>query len=424
MRIMVLTDCFPPLLGGGAAIIAQRLSLAMQKAGHEIFVFSICQKEEDAGEREVDGLRVFFLRDQYNPKWRGWLSLYNRKVLSVLEKHLADFRPDVVQAHNIHSYISYACLKLSKKYCRKVFLTAHDVDIFHQDKFFSYIDRNNLTIPSSFNYKLTIIERIKQIKQTKNPFRSLIIKYYLKNVNRIIPVSQALEQALKQNGITKLRVIHNGIEPGEAVVNARSLIKERFNIDLAKKIILIAGRFGGLKGGDLILKYVQEIKKSFSDFVFAIASDKYQYNENIFKQAKAMNLSEHLVFTGWLNYSELRILYSGCDVCFIPSVCFDSFPNDNLEAMSFKKPVVGTCFGGTPEAVVDGETGYVVNPFNILKVAEKIVELLNNSTKAEKMGEAGFRRVKEKFSLSEQINKYFTVFFEAAINKESNKKPQ
>ena len=57
-----------------------------------------------------------------------------------------------------------------------------------------------------------------------------------------------------------------------------------------------------------------------------------------------------------------------------PVICFDSFPRAVLEAMASGKPVVGTCYGGAPEIIEDGVTGYIVNPFDIKKMAEKVID--------------------------------------------------
>ncbi len=403
MRIIILSDLFPPRHTGGADIIAYRSAKALQEAGHEVMVISTCQGLKEAGWRQVDGLRVLFLYDNRDLRLSHRLGLRPRKILAALEKYLKILNPDVVQAHVIHVYFSYAVLKLCKKYCPKVFLTAHDVNIFHQGKFFSYIDKKNLSRPKSFNYKLTLEEKIRQWKNTFNPFRNLIIKHYLRSANKIFAVSEALKDALRQNGIDNVAVIYNGIEAGHVVINSRQLIREKFNIGEEVKIIFMANRFSGLKGGNLILAYIEEIKKSFDNFIVVVASKKSGYIDNILKQAETKNISRHLFFTGWLDRPDLDLLYSGCDICLVPSICFDSFPNNNLEAMAFKKPVVGTCFGGTPEAVVDHETGYIINPFNIKETAGKIIDLLSDENKSKKFGEAGYQRVKNNFSLTKQL---------------------
>ena len=78
--------------------------------------------------------------------------------------------------------------------------------------------------------------------------------------------------------------------------------------------------------------------------------------------------------------------------------------------MACKKPVIATCFGGSREAVIDGETGYIVNPFNIDKLADKIIYLLKNSEVARKFGEAGYERVKKEFSSEKMIGDYLNWY--------------
>jgi trehalose synthase len=67
---------------------------------------------------------------------------------------------------------------------------------------------------------------------------------------------------------------------------------------------------------------------------------------------------------------------------------------------------VEICFGGTPETVIDNQTGYIVNSFDIEKVADKIIELLKNPQKAEQFGETGYERIKENFVLAKQLNRW------------------
>lgn len=410
MKIMILSDFFPPFHGGGAELIAFRLAKKFQDKGNDILVFSTCQKKEEAGKRFVDGLEVLFLYSDYNLKWRGWRGVNNPKVLSELKKSINDFKPDIIHVHNVHSYISYAVLKLAKKYCQRVFLTVHDVDSFHQDKFSNYIDKNNLSIIEKFNYRLSIIEKLRQLKKTLNPFRNFLINRYSKSANKILAVSQALKDALNQNKITNVEVVYNGVDSGNIISNNKELAEKRFNISRESRVILMAGRFGSLKGGNLIIPYIKELRKISNDFIFVIASQKTNYVKTILNRAEKEGLSRYLLFTGWLKFEDLNLLYSRCDLCLVPSICFDSFPNNNLEAMSFKKPVIGTCFGGTPEAVIDNQTGYIINPLNISDTVSKIADLLFNQERAEQFGITGYNRVKNEFSLDGQVDQYLDYF--------------
>ena len=71
--------------------------------------------------------------------------------------------------------------------------------------------------------------------------------------------------------------------------------------------------------------------------------------------------------------------------------------------MAYGRPVVGTCFGGTREAVIDGQTGSIVNPNNIRKTAQAVADLLSDKNKARQFGAAGYQRWQENFTLERQV---------------------
>jgi glycosyltransferase involved in cell wall biosynthesis len=71
----------------------------------------------------------------------------------------------------------------------------------------------------------------------------------------------------------------------------------------------------------------------------------------------------------------------------------------NLEAMEHSKPVVATWFGGSPEVVVDGATGFVANPFDLEAFSEAIARLLADPDLRRHQGEAGRARLEAQFTI-------------------------
>jgi glycosyltransferase involved in cell wall biosynthesis len=69
-----------------------------------------------------------------------------------------------------------------------------------------------------------------------------------------------------------------------------------------------------------------------------------------------------------------------------------------LEAMSLGKPVIAACVGGTPEIIVNGVTGFLVAPDDLQGLELRLTQLLQNETLRGEMGEAGRKRVEEKYS--------------------------
>lgn len=89
---------------------------------------------------------------------------------------------------------------------------------------------------------------------------------------------------------------------------------------------------------------------------------------------------------------------------FVLSSLYEGFPVVVLEAMAAGIPVVATNVGGNREVVLDGKTGFVVEAGNSHELAGKIKDLLGNEKMRKNFGKAGFKRVKEKFSIDKTVD--------------------
>lgn len=396
MKVLFLTEEFPPIFNGGSAVVAYNLAKGLRNKGHDIFAITAVQDKSKQGEIKLDGLKVFRIYSNYHPRWQAYLSLYNPQTILRVKKIIQEIKPNIVHAHNIHLYLSYYCLKLAKKYAKAVFLTAHDAMLVHYGKVFPK-DGNAI-------YKISAWDQIKAARKRYNPFRNIIIRHYLKYVDKIFAVSNALKKLLEINGIKNVETIYNGINVEEWEISLEKVkkFKEKYKLQ-NKKIILFGGRLSGAKGGEVILKAMALAVKEISDIVLLVAGEKDWYAEKMIKLARELGISASIRFTGWLQREEMKYAFFVSDICVTPSIYLDPFNLLNIEAGAAKKPIVGTCFGGTSEIVIDGKTGYIVDPNNIELVAEKIIDLLRNPEKAKRFGEAGHRRAKECFSLDKQV---------------------
>lgn len=415
MKILILSDSYAT--GGGAAQIARLMAQGFKNRGHDVIVVTSTQNKINTpvirimGVNENNNIPVYYIYTDYNLFWRAYRGLYNPSAIKAVKKIIDDFKPDVVQAHNIHSYISYHALKIAKKSGAKVFLTAHDVQLFHYGKLIEFINPNDLSCPEKFNYKISAWKQIKRYGKTYNPLRNIIIHHYLKYVDKIISVSNTLAEALIQNGISNIAVIHNGIDIAvwQSDKNNADEFKKKYGLD-GKKIILFGGRLNETKGGREIILAMEKVVKEIPEARLLILGDIDNYAKNMIDSSIKAGISNKLIFTGWLSGDLLKSAFNACDIVTVPSICFDSFPTINLEAMACHKPVIATCFGGSHEAVLDGETGYIINPYDINNFASKIIYLLKNQFRASKMGENGYSRVKTEFNLDRMISDYLKFY--------------
>ncbi|MDH5386088.1 MAG: glycosyltransferase, partial [Candidatus Aminicenantes bacterium] len=86
------------------------------------------------------------------------------------------------------------------------------------------------------------------------------------------------------------------------------------------------------------------------------------------------------------------------------------------EAQWKETPVVASRVGGIPEQVIDGKTGFLVDPQDISGCAEKVVTLIKDKKLATKMGKEAKEFVKQKFLITRHLDDYLNLLIDALIS--------
>jgi glycosyltransferase involved in cell wall biosynthesis len=323
--------------------------------------------------------------------------LYNPSTVKRVREIISEFKPDVVHAHNVHHHLSYYSLVIARKYTPRVYMTAHDAMSFHFGKF-------------TDNQKYRSWKQFRLYKWRYNPFLKVIARRILrKNVHTIIAVSEALKRGLNGHGIGNVTVIHNGID-ADAWKDPQGVESFKQTYGVGNSAILFGGRLSGTKGAGKIIEALAVVRHSVPDVRLLIVAQKEDYARRMIAHAEKLGVADRIIFTGWVAGDELRRAYYASSLVAVPSLYLDPFPTINLEAFACRKAVVATCFGGSPEIVEDGTSGYIVDPNDVEALAEKIAELLPDKEKSGRFGEAGYERVVKEFSLAQQAEEYEHLF--------------
>jgi glycosyltransferase involved in cell wall biosynthesis len=170
-------------------------------------------------------------------------------------------------------------------------------------------------------------------------------------------------------------------------------------------IIGHAGRLTRQKGQHHLLDMAVMLKQKEVDFKLLIAG-KGPLEKELRESASDRGLTREVAFLGFTE--SVKGLMQASDIFVLPSL-WEGFGYVLTEAMACGKPVVAFDISSNPEVVIHAETGFLVEPFNTIAMAEKIMQLARNPELRQKMGAAGRKRVEEHFTLSHAIQQIETL---------------
>jgi glycosyltransferase involved in cell wall biosynthesis len=215
----------------------------------------------------------------------------------------------------------------------------------------------------------------------------------------IVAVSDATRAALVRQGYPADRVVtvRNGIDAAEPTQPVR----------LADgPTVLEVARLAEVKGQRVLLAALRDVDAT-AVLVGCDLERGGAYEAELRREAERLGVAERVVFAG--QRDDVPGLLAGCDVLCLPSTA-EGLPLVVLEAMAQAKPVVATAVGGTPELVVDGETGLLVPPGDARALAEALGTVIADRELARRLGDAGRRRVLAEFSLSAMTDRVLGLY--------------
>ena len=246
MRIAMLADFYPPYNRGGAGVVAHRLAKYFARQGHEILVVTTVQEEVLQKEYEIDGVAVIAIPVNYPERFRNFLGVNNPSAVASVRSCLAEFKPDLVHAHNIHHYLSLACIRASDHMGWPTVVTSHD---------YLFVCCGRLTCttgPQCFRPNIVSCAMTQRLRF--NPFRNAAARKIINSHSSyVLAISDVMRRALEINGIERVETIHNGIDVDEWVPQYLDM-----NTEIRPKVTL-PGRISDEKGAEVLLKAVAEV---------------------------------------------------------------------------------------------------------------------------------------------------------------------
>lgn len=206
---------------------------------------------------------------------------------------------------------------------------------------------------------------------------------------------------------SRISVVYTGIEPGRFApdVDARRVTRQELGWTEEEVVVGTIGRLMPDKGLMFLLDAAAAIVGTFPRVHFLIVGEGPQRAE-LERRIRGLNLADRVRLTGFRE--DVPRLLQTMDVFVLASLA-EALPIALLEAMAAARPVVATDVGGVREAVVDGETGFIVPPRDAEALARATLSLLCDAERRRAMGERGRARVASTFTLERNARQVFEV---------------
>lgn len=297
------------------------------------------------------------------------------------------------------------------------YLKKHEIDVVHTHDFYTNIF--GMAAAALARVPVRIASRRESAVRPAN--QRVVERGSYRLAHTVVANCEEVRKQLIDEGVParKVRTVYNGLDPArvQAPTEDRKDILASLNLPDGARFVTIMANMRAhvrqpepmcFKDHPTFLRAAQQVSRQVPEAGFIVAGEG-ELLEATQELARELGIAERTFFIG--RCKDIARVLSVSDVCVLSSTS-EGFSNAILEYMAAGRPVVSTDVGGAREAVVQGETGYLVPAGEHDRLAEHVASLLLNPAQARLMGEAGRRVVNEKFSCSKQLQNIESLYGE------------
>ncbi len=399
MKILLVSEYYPPLIFGGGEISSKILAESLSKKGLEIHVLT--SKHKKAPKYELKNkIKIYRrLKTGLNP---NSITENIKRVLHLQKSLKQEIRKlDKKEKYDIIHFLNTTTIpQFILKTKAKTFATYNGYTNFCPKRNLFYKDKGSCSGAKGIKCMICIansnyIGKVKVSRYLKyNPlFWLYLYNIYkknnlgIKNISNHIVLSSYIKNLLRKNRIKEenISILTNLVEEKKK--------SEKYKIYEKGFLISYAGAIEKIKGLHLLIKAVKEIGDE--DIKLLIFGDGSQ------KKELCTRLPKNIKFYGKIPHRFIDSIYSQSDLIVLPTLWPEPFARNLLEATKNGKAIIASKSGGNIDAVEEGKNGYLINP-NIREIKEKILTLKNNPKLCKEMGKNS-KKIYNKFFSSERI---------------------
>lgn len=327
---------------------------------------------EREGELE-NAIRVTYPRYLSVPKLATWPQgvAMVRAVKNELNTRYTDWRPDVVDGHFAFPD-GYAAVKLAKVAGCPSIVTCHGSDLR------LYPDL---------------------------PVAGRMLRWTMRNANRVVSVSTALRQRSIELGCPEDRTtfLANGVDPAKFALRKKEECRRQLGLPADRRIGVCVAALIDVKNQSLIIRALDDIRRQGEELPLIILVGEGQNRAQLLKEIEELGLIDHFIFTGQRPHAEVALWMGAADWLLLSSKS-EGWATVYFEAMSCGRPVLTTNVSSARDAICSAEFGTVIEPSTPEAFASTLIE-----SSKHKFDEALIRAYAEDHSWSNWADKTMAI---------------
>ena len=366
--IIITTQCFAPKIGGIEALMTG-MAESMSALGKNVLVLADGKVSPNMDKDKEYSIKRF----------SGWKPFRRLRKAQYLHKICNERYVEAIYAD------SWKSIEYVNKKNKKILVLAHGTEIPKQ-------------------YWTIMIDTLRFKKNR-------IVRSY-KNIHKIIANSnytKDLMQATLKINQKKIQIIHPGIDVYREFISEDEKRYVKQIIKNKHPVITTLARVEKRKGHSYIINAIDKLKNSYPNLVYLIAG-KGPYLANIKKQVSKLNLTEHVLFLGWITEPEKSLILKSSDIFAMTPITsgesVEGFGMAFIDAAFHGVASLGSDNGGISDAIVNNKTGILCDAGNQSEITSNLKVLIENKKLREELGKNGKILAEEKFSWRNKVHEY------------------
>jgi glycosyltransferase involved in cell wall biosynthesis len=317
----------------------------------------------------------------------------------------------------IPRFYSLTALVQKAKFAR--YLAKRRIDVVHSYSFYGNVFG---ILPAKLASTPVIVASIRDRGAYLTPMQKKVQRFVCRFADCVLVNAEAVKEWLESEGFepSKIVVIPNGVEMSRfSDLPQPDRVRSEMGIAGEGPMVMVISRLTRQKGLEYFLEAAAMLAPRFPAAHFLVVGyanpAEQEYATTLKEIADRLGIADRVVFTGLRR--DVPALLAAATVSVMPSLN-EALSNVVLESMAAGAPTVATRVGGTPEAIVDGVTGLLVEPGNSAALADAIATLLDNPQLAARLGGSARKAIEDRYSAEKMVRATENLYLDLLARKE------